>query len=80
MTIRGMAVWWNDDEGFGVVRSDDAPGEVWAHFSILDMEDYRSLVPGQPVEVDYEAIEQDGYHWRAGWVRPLASEPQEESA
>ncbi|MEU9886656.1 cold shock domain-containing protein [Sphaerisporangium sp. NPDC051011] len=61
----GTVVEWNDDEGWGFIRSADVPGDVFAHFSsIVGMEGYRSLVPGQRVRFTWEQYPQDGFSFR----------------
>jgi CspA family cold shock protein len=46
-------------------------GEVWAHFSNLMMDGYKSLSVGQGVRFEYESPGQDGFPHRAASVRPL---------
>jgi CspA family cold shock protein len=43
------------------------PGEVWAHFSHIEAEGYRTLATGADVSFDYERVPggQDGYDLRA---------------
>lgn len=68
--VRGTVKVWNDDEGWGVLVSPEAHGEVWAHFSHIDSEGYRTLEPGAAVAFDYVAVPggQDGYDYRATQV------------
>jgi len=49
------------------------PGEVWVHFSSIEVQGYRKLRAGQDVEFDWEHVPagQDGYAYRAGRVRSL---------
>ncbi|MFC6085091.1 cold-shock protein [Sphaerisporangium aureirubrum] len=62
----GTVVEWKDDEGWGVLRSADVSGDVFAHFSaIVGVEGYRSLVPGQRVRFTWERGRQDGFDFRA---------------
>jgi CspA family cold shock protein len=56
---------WHAEDGWGVLDSDATPGGCWTHFSNLDFDGYRSLSPGQQVELTAEAPGQDGYPWRA---------------
>jgi len=66
---------WRDQEGWGVATAADVPGGIWVHFSMIQMEGYRTLEPGQRVEVDVEgplSFEQDGFRYRARTVRPLS--------
>jgi CspA family cold shock protein len=72
MTVRGTCESWDDDEGWGVVVSPDVPGRGFAHFSdIRDMDGYRNLRPGQPVEFDLGRPGQDGCDYSVAWVRCL---------
>ncbi|MBM7808592.1 hypothetical protein JOD57_004429 [Geodermatophilus bullaregiensis] len=44
------------------------------------MPGYRALRPGQEVELDHEAAEQDGYAYRAVRVWPAGAEPADAPA
>ena len=46
---RGVVVSWNDREGHGRIQS-DAGDVLWAHFSQIQAEGYRTLTAGQRVE------------------------------
>jgi cold shock CspA family protein len=73
--VQGQVKSWNDEEGWGVLVSPEAPGEVWAHFSALRLPDpgaYRELPPGEPVAFIWEEADQDGYSYRAVEVRRVA--------
>lgn len=61
----GTVVWWSSGEGWGVLRSEDVPGNVFCHFFAVQMLGYRDLVAGEPVTFTWEVAEQDGYHFRA---------------
>lgn len=71
MAVTGHVVSWDDEGGWGVLRSQDLPEDCWASFSHIRMEGYRVLVPGQAVRFDWEAFEQDGHAYRAVEVTPL---------
>lgn len=62
-----MCVWWSDDDGWGVLRSDVLESEVFAHFSAVNVSGYRSLRAGQRVRFEVEPYPpgQDGYFFRA---------------
>lgn len=59
---------WSDDEGWGVLDSPETPGGCWTHFSSVEMDGYRFLLPGQQVELTWEAPGQEGYNYRAAKV------------
>lgn len=67
----GSVVAWHGDEGWGVLRSAAVESDVFAHFSDLVMDGYRSLEPGQLVRFECEHFPsgQDGYVYRASNVR-----------
>ena len=65
---------WLNEEGWGVLRSSEVPEDIWAHFSSVDMEGYKSLTAGERVDVEVERplpFDQDGYRYRAKRVIPL---------
>ena len=49
----GTIKWFNDQKGFGFVADDSGGEDVFVHFSVVEMEGFKSLKEGQPV--DYEA-------------------------
>ena len=65
--VEGIVKRWDEDEGWGVLTSPDVPGDVFAHFSDIVAEGYRSLTDGERVRFDWEHYEpgQDGYFYRA---------------
>jgi len=75
-TARGTVIRWSDDEGWGVIASEDLPGEVWAHAMHIEGEGYRTLHVGEVVEFDWHEMSvtggQDGYSYRASSVRRSA--------
>jgi CspA family cold shock protein len=65
---------WKDEEGWGVLMAHDTPGDIFVHFSNIQMSGYRSLKPGEDVEVEVEGplpYLQDGCRYAARVVRPL---------
>jgi CspA family cold shock protein len=75
MTIVAAVRVWHDEDGWGVVDSPDTPGGCWVHYSHVAMAGWRSLTPGQLVELDYESALQDGYAFRATCVWPHGTRP-----
>ncbi|GLX00129.1 hypothetical protein Misp02_42150 [Microtetraspora sp. NBRC 16547] len=75
--VRGVVVSWDDEQGVGVVRSDDVPGDVFVHFSMISQpgSGYRSLTPGETVRFTWEAFPQDGFGFRAVEVRRAGYDP-----
>ncbi len=57
----GTVKWFNNAKGFGFICPDEGNGDVFAHYSTIQMEGYKTLKAGQPVT--YEAHEgPKGYH------------------
>jgi CspA family cold shock protein len=74
---RGVVKFWNAEKGWGAISSAELPParDAWAHYShIMDMPGYRTLEVGQTVEFSFEAVQQDGFEFRAIEVRLVLSE------
>ncbi|SDH89353.1 hypothetical protein SAMN05192558_103443 [Actinokineospora alba] len=73
---RGKVLQWNEEDGWGIIESPTIDSPIWTHFSTIDPADpntspggYRRLRVNEAVDVTVERAEQDGYHWRATWVK-----------
>ncbi len=71
--VDGVCVWWDDEEGWGALRSAALESDVFAHFSVLDGPGFLSLRPGQTVRFEVEPYPagQDGYFFRAHHVTSI---------
>lgn len=49
--ITGTVKWFNEDKGFGFIQREGGP-DVFAHYSAIQAEGYKSLAEGQQVEFD----------------------------
>jgi cold shock CspA family protein len=64
----GTVRWWKDDKGYGRITADD--GEVlWAHFSAIVGDGYRSLDEGDRVSFIWDGGMQDHGRHRAVEIR-----------
>jgi cold shock protein len=48
----GTVKWFNDAKGWGFIQPDEGGDDVFAHFSAIQMEGFRSLKPGMRVMYD----------------------------
>ena len=52
---QGKVKWFNNSKGFGFIVSDQGGDDIFAHFSQIQMEGYKTLKPDQLVQ--FEVIE-----------------------
>ena len=48
----GTVKWFNAEKGYGFITPDDGSSDVFAHFSAIQSNGYRSLEEAQRVEFD----------------------------
>jgi len=48
----GTVKWFNAEKGFGFISPDDGGADVFAHFSAISGNGYRSLEENQKVEFE----------------------------
>ncbi len=46
---RGVVKWFNDAKGFGFIRAVGIASGVFAHYSAVEMDGFKSLRPGMAV-------------------------------
>ncbi|WP_111643030.1 cold shock domain-containing protein CspD [Marinimicrobium alkaliphilum] len=57
----GTVKWFNNAKGYGFILPDEGGEDLFAHYSAIQMEGYKTLKAGQTVEFD--VIKGDkGYH------------------
>lgn len=49
---RGTVKWFNNQKGYGFICASDSQEEIFAHFSSIVMDGYKSLKAGQAVDFE----------------------------
>lgn len=49
--MKGVVKWFNDSKGFGFIVTDDGQ-EVFAHYSAIITDGYKTLTEGEEVEFE----------------------------
>lgn len=50
----GTVKWFNNAKGYGFILSDQGEGDIFAHFSCIEMDGYKTLKAGQRVKFETE--------------------------
>ncbi|HDR1007059.1 TPA: cold shock domain-containing protein CspD [Pasteurella multocida] len=58
----GVVKWFNNAKGFGFISAEGTDADIFAHYSVIEMEGYRSLKAGQKVQ--FEVVHGDKDHMR----------------
>jgi CspA family cold shock protein len=48
----GQVKWFNNAKGFGFILPDEGGGDLFAHYSAITMDGYKTLKAGQAVSFD----------------------------
>ena len=51
----GTVKWFNDSKGFGFITPDDGSEDLFAHFSAINMNGFKTLKEGQ--KVSFEVVQ-----------------------
>ncbi len=49
----GVVKWFSNAKGYGFIAGQEGSGDIFAHFSSIEMEGYKTLKQGQTVEFEY---------------------------
>ncbi|SOB75054.1 cold shock protein (beta-ribbon, CspA family) [Marinobacter sp. LV10R510-11A] len=58
---RGKVKWFNNAKGYGFIIEEGCTDDLFAHFSSVHMDGYKTLKAGQPVNFDKKPSEK-GVH------------------
>jgi cold shock protein len=53
---KGKVKWFNDAKGYGFIEQEGGE-DVFVHFSSINMDGFKTLAEGQPVEFEVKAGE-----------------------
>ncbi len=65
---QGTVKWFNDQKGYGFITPNDGSPDVFAHFSEIAADGFKTLAEGQQVEFEITAGEKGP---RATGIRPV---------
>ncbi len=72
---QGTVKWFNNAKGFGFIRPEEGGEDIFAHYSTIQMEGYRTLKAGQDVNYEIDAGPK-GHH--AASITPTDIGPTED--
>ncbi|MGF1757351.1 cold shock domain-containing protein CspD [Photobacterium sagamiensis] len=67
----GTVKWFNNAKGFGFICPEGGDGDIFAHYSTIQMDGYRTLKAGQQVNYNVQTGPK-GFH--ASEIVPLEGE------
>ena len=67
---KGTVKWFNAEKGFGFISNDDGSGDVFVHFSAIQVEGFKTLDENQKVTFETEADPRNSAKLRAVNEKP----------
>lgn len=73
----GTVKWFNDAKGFGFIEPEEGGPDVFAHFSAIEMEGFRTLKQGS--KVSFELVQGPKGNLAQN-IKPMATQDVAQSA
>jgi len=73
----GTVKWFNNAKGFGFILPNEGSGDLFAHYSSIEMDGYKTLKAGQTVSFEIESTAKGGH---AKHIRVLQHSTQDDTA
>ncbi len=83
MMQTGKVKWFNNAKGYGFILSDDGGEDLFAHYSSIQIEGYKTLKAGQSVEFDTKPSDKGTHAINivpTDMLSPAQSDSQDENA
>ena len=55
--VTGTVKWFNNAKGYGFIVADNSSEDMFAHYSAIAMEGYKTLKAGQAVTFDTKSVD-----------------------
>jgi CspA family cold shock protein len=75
----GTVKWFNNAKGYGFILPDEGEMDLFAHYSAIAMEGYKSLRAGEPVEFEIEEGDKGLHAINIVSTNPTPAKDSEES-
>ncbi|MFT7558565.1 MAG: CspA family cold shock protein [Flavobacteriales bacterium] len=69
----GTVKWFNNAKGFGFILPSEGDGDLFAHYSSIEMDGYKTLKAGQTVSFTIESTDKGGHAKHIQLAEPAAS-------
>jgi CspA family cold shock protein len=60
-SVTGTVKWFNNTKGYGFIAADSKSEDIFAHYSAITMDGYKTLKAGQEVTFDTKVVD-NGIH------------------
>ena len=76
--VSGTVKWFNNAKGYGFIVADGSDEDMFAHYSSITMEGYKTLKAGQAVTFDTKAVENGIHAINIGAIEETSDSSREE--